>query len=292
MNISIWVEAARLRTLPASLVPVLTGAVLAAREGFYNLTVTFITLLCAILIQIATNFANDYFDFRNGADTSERVGFVRASSSGLIDPATMLKMALATFGIAFLLGLYLVIHAGWPILIIGILSIICGLLYTGGPFPLAYNGLGEVFVFIFFGFAAVMGTYYVHALHWSIHSFWAAIPIGALSTQILVVNNYRDVRTDRSTGKTTLTVLLGERFSRWQFLGLYLLAFAIPPHFFFRESFGAAVLLPMILIPWAIRLTRKFWIETDKHVFNNLLVHSAQFMTLFGLLFAAGIVLG
>ena len=150
MQFSVWMEAARVRTLPASLVPVLVGASLAWNHGQLHWQPTSVALICAILIQIATNFANDYFDFRKGADTADRVGFARASSSGDIAPKTMLFASLFLFFLAFLSGLYLVYVAGWPILLIGLMSIAAGLLYTGGPFPLAYNGLGDLFVFLFF----------------------------------------------------------------------------------------------------------------------------------------------
>ncbi len=291
MKISVWIEAARLRTLPASLVPVLVGSSLAWSHGLFHLPATITALLCAILIQIATNFANDYFDYRHGSDTADRVGFTRASASGQITPKTMLSAALMTFSLAFLLGLYLVFHAGWPILVIGLLSIASGILYTGGPFPLAYNGLGDLFVFIFFGIAAVMGTYYVNALQWSQEAFWAAVAVGSLSTMILVANNYRDVHTDRKTNKKTLVVLLGERFARWQFLLLAVVAFAIPPHFYFRESYELVVLLPVILLIPAFFLILHFWKEDQKENFNTILIQTAQFMTAFGVLFSLGIVL-
>ena len=171
------------------------------------------------------------------------------------------------------------------------LSIIAGFLYTGGPYPLAYNGLGEVFVFLFFGLISVMGTYYVNTHDWSMDAFWAGLAIGALSTMILVANNYRDIHTDRKAGKNTLAVLFGERFTRWQYLTLCLLAFAIPFHFYAQEGYPAPVLLPIILAPWAFILVRQFWLETDKSEFNIILIRTAQFMTAFGLLFSFGIIL-
>lgn len=291
MKIGVWIEAARLRTLPASLIPVLTGGALAWNHGCFLWHITGIALVCALLIQIATNFANDYYDFRQGADNQDRVGFRRATSGGLVSPDTMYKTALFTFFIAFLLGLYLVFHAGWPVLIIGLLSITAGILYTGGPYPLAYNGLGEIFVFLFFGIAAVMGTYYVNTLTWSADAFRAAVAVGALSTMILVVNNYRDIHTDKKAGKRTLAVLLGEQFSKWQFSGLVLIAFAVPLHFFFRESYSLFILLPCLLLPWALVLIKSFWKESNKEKFNGILVQTAQFMTFFGILFSLGIVL-
>lgn len=291
MSYHVWMEAARLRTLPASFVPVLTGASLAWHDGLFRAPATLTALACAVLIQVGTNFANDYFDFIKGADRTDRVGFQRASATGSIAPKRMLSAALGSFSLAFLLGLYLVWLSGWPIFVIGILSITAGVLYTGGPFPLAYNGLGDLFVFLFFGVAAVSGTYYVNALSWSIPSLWASVAVGALSVMILVTNNYRDVHTDRRAGKNTLVVLLGERFARWQYLVLALIAFAIPPHFHIRESYDATVLLPMLLLPWAMFLVMRFWRESDKHRFNAILVRTAQLMTLFGILFCGGILL-
>ncbi len=291
MKLSVWLEAARLRTLPASLVPVLIGGSLAWHHELFYWPATVLALCCAILIQVATNFANDYFDYRTGADNRDRVGFSRASSTGEIAPDTMLFAALGTFFLAFLLGLYLVLHAGWPILIIGVLSIASGILYTGGPFPLAYHGLGDLFVFLFFGLAAVMGTYYVNTLQWSVEAFLASLGVGAVSNMILVVNNYRDVHTDRKAGKKTLTVQWGERFARWQFSGLTLIAISIPSLFFFRESYHLPVLLPVLLLPWACILIRRFRLETKKEKFNTILVRTAQFMTAYGFLFAAGILL-
>ncbi|MFO8029468.1 MAG: 1,4-dihydroxy-2-naphthoate polyprenyltransferase [Cyclonatronaceae bacterium] len=291
MNVSVWMEAARLRTLPASIVPIMVGASLAWNHDGFSVSATLVALFCAVLIQIATNFANDYFDFRNGADAHDRVGFERASASGLIQPETMRRAAISTFSLAFLLGLYLVFHAGWPVLVIGVLSITAGIMYTGGPFPLAYNGLGDVFVFLFFGLVAVTGTYYVNTQQWSGEAFMGAIAVGSLSTMILAANNYRDINGDRKADKRTLAVLLGESFTRWQYLLLALLAFAVPPYFYFVESYDLVILLPLILIIPAFFLIRWFWKETRKEQFNSILVRTAQLMTAFGILFSLGILL-
>lgn len=292
MNYFIWLEAARLRTLPASLVPVLLGSTLAWTHGQLNVIMSLMALLSASLIQVGTNYANDYFDHKKGADTPERAGFTRATASGLVLPATMMRAATGSFVLAFLSGMVLVFHAGWPILLIGLFSILAGFLYTGGPRPLAYNGLGEVFVFLFFGFAAVMGTYYVNALSWSAESALLAAAVGALSSMILVVNNYRDVHTDRKAGKNTLAVLFGERFSRWQFLLLMALAFLAPFVLFVYYSYALTIFVPYVLVPEALLLTHRFWTETDKPAFNKILGRTARFMTLFGVLMAAGIALG
>lgn len=286
-----WIEAARLRTLPAAIIPVLTGAALAYNDAAFHTAATFAALGCALLIQIATNFANDYFDHVKGADTEERVGFVRASSSGLLAPQTMLKAALITFGLAFALGLYLVWIGGWIILAIGVASILAGLAYTGGPFPLAYNGLGDLFVFVFFGIVAVTGTYYVNALQWSADALWLSLAIGSLSTNILVVNNLRDVETDAKTNKNTLGVLLGEQFLKVEYLAMMIIAFAIPMLLWNSGDYQYWILLPLITIPYAIPLYLRIITIKNKSLLNTMLARTAQFMTVFGVLLATGVIL-
>lgn len=290
-KLKIWIQAARPQTLPAAFVPVCLGASLAIHNGAFDLAASIVALLCAFLIQIGTNFANDYFDFKKGADTEERIGFDRATAKGEISANAMLTATIITMGLAFLLGLYLVWHAGWVILGIGVLSLIFGILYTGGPFPLGYNGLGDIFVFIFFGIVAVMGTYYVNALEWGVASFWASLAVGALSTNILVINNLRDVEQDKKAGKNTLGVLLGENALRWEYLIMLAIAMAIPPHFFFRLDYNIYVFIPFLSLPMALSLVRQVWLEEDKRKLNKTLERTAQFMTIFGVLFSAGILL-
>lgn len=290
-QIKIWIDAARPKTLAAAFVPVLIGAGLAASDNTLHWTATIVAMTCAFLIQIGTNFANDYFDFVKGADTKERVGFERATATGLIPAHAMKKATVVTMGLAFILGLYLVWHAGWIILVLGVASLVCGVLYTGGPFPLGYNGLGDLFVFVFFGIVAVMGTYYVNALSWSESSFWASLAVGALSTNILVVNNLRDVEQDGSAGKNTLGVLLGEEALRWEYLLMMALALAIPPHFYFRLGSDLIIFIPYLSIPFAWVLVKKVWTEENKHKLNKTLEQTAQFMILYGVLFSIGILL-
>lgn len=286
-----WLSAARPQTLPAAFTPVLLGAVLAWYDSALRLPATLVALFCAFLIQIGTNFANDYFDHVKGADTGERIGFARATSSGLITPGAMWNATLLTMTLAFIAGLYLVWVGGWVILAIGLSSILFGILYTGGPFPLGYNGLGDLFVFIFFGFAAVMGTYYVNALEWSEFSFWASAGVGALSVNILVVNNLRDLEQDRKAGKRTLGVFFGETALKMEYLLMVLIAMAVPPHFYFRLGFDLPVLLPLISAPIAGLLCYVVWSETEKPKLNKVLERTAQYMAVYGILFAAGIVL-
>lgn len=291
MKISDWVDSARPKTLAAAFVPVAVGAALSYNHSSFDATVTTIVLFCALLIQIATNFANDYFDYRHGADTEDRIGFTRASATGIIAPETMLKAAIITFSLAFLLGLYLVWHGGLIILAIGVLSIICGVAYTGGPFPLAYNGLGDIFVFIFFGIIAVMGTYYVNTLSWSVDAFWASLAVGALCTNILVVNNLRDSETDAMANKRTLGVMFGDNALRWEYSIMLVLAFAIPPHFYYQESYSAIIFLPLLSLPFAAHLLQTIWKEQDKTQHNRTLEQTARFMAMFGILFVLGIIL-
>lgn len=290
-NFKLWIEAARPQTLAAALVPVLVGASLAWQADSLNWVNTLVALLCAILIQIGTNFANDYFDFMKGSDTEERIGFRRATASGLITPKQMLRATLITMGSAFFLGLYLVWAAGWIILVIGLLSLLFGILYTGGPFPLGYNGLGDLFVFIFFGIVAVMTTFYVNALEWSEASFWASLAVGALCVNILVVNNLRDVEQDKKSGKKTLGVLFGETALKVEYLLMVLLAFAIPPHFFVQLDYNFWILLPFLGLPLAIMFVYRIWTEQDKVKLNPMLERTAQFMVFFGVLFSMGILL-
>lgn len=290
-NLKIWVEAARPKTLAAAFVPVLVGATIAYQHELINWMATTVALICAFLIQIGTNFANDYFDFVKGADTEERIGFERATAKGLISPKTMLNATFICMALAFVFGLYLVWIGGTVVLIIGLLSLLFGVLYTGGPFPLGYNGLGDLFVFIFFGIVAVMTTYYVNALAWSVDTFWASLAVGALCTNILVVNNLRDVEQDKIAGKKTLGVLFGETMLKVEYTFMLMLAFAIPPHFYYQLGYGEWIFLPFLILPVALLHTKTIWTETEKRNLNQQLEKTAKFMTLFGLLFSIGIIL-
>jgi 1,4-dihydroxy-2-naphthoate octaprenyltransferase len=217
-RLAVWAGAARPRTLPAAVAPVLAASALAWRDGCFAAPAALAALAFALLIQIGTNFANDYFDFIKGADTAERVGPRRAVAAGLVSPAVMKRAMTGVFIAAFLVGLTLLGYGGWPLLVIGVASILCGIAYTGGPYPLGYNGLGDVFVFIFFGLVAVGATYYVQAGVLTADAWIIGAGIGALAANILVVNNYRDVETDVKAGKRTLVVRFGRGFARAQFV--------------------------------------------------------------------------
>jgi len=287
----IWLSAARPQTLAASVVPVVVGASLAWADQQFRWDTTLVALFCAVLIQIGTNFANDYYDFIKGADTPERIGFKRATASGLITPNAMFTATWLTMAVAFFAGLYLVWIGGWVILLIGILSLLFGILYTGGPYPLGYNGLGDLFVFIFFGFAAVMGTYYVNALEWSWISFWASIPVGALCVNILVVNNLRDVNQDKISGKKTLGVLFGEPVLMIEYTILIFISFIVPLVFYEFYHLNGWIFLPFLALPAAWILLKQIWQHDDKRTLNATLERTAQFMVLYGFLFSAGILL-
>ncbi len=212
-----WLLAARPKTLPAAVSPVLLGSALAAASDAFALVPALLCLLFALLIQIATNFANDYFDFKKGADTEERIGPTRACAAGLIKPKTMWLATKLTLALAFVTGCGLIPYGGWPLVFVGTASIVCAVAYTGGPYPLGYNGLGDVFVILFFGLIAVMFTYYVQSGVFTWPAFWLGLGSGLIINNLLVVNNVRDYETDKAAGKRTLVVRFGKPFGYWQY---------------------------------------------------------------------------
>ncbi len=224
----IWLEATRPRTLPAAIAPVMVGTALAWRAGEAKWGAAASCLGFALLIQIGTNFANDYYDYLKGADTTERVGPRRAVASGLISPGAMRRAMVAVFGAAFLLGLTLLAYGGWPLLVVGVASIVCGIAYTGGPYPLAYHGLGDLFVFLFFGLVATGATAFVQTGELGAAAWVAGAAMGALAANILVANNYRDVETDAKAGKRTLLVRWGRGYGRRQFAVAHAIAVTAP----------------------------------------------------------------
>jgi len=283
----IWILASRPKTLPAAFVPVIVGSSLAIQEGKLNIWASLVALLCSILIQIGTNFTNDLYDYYKGADKGNRKGPMRVLTAGLVTTGQM-KFAIAfVFGLTFLLGLYLVYLQGYIILIIGILSIIAGLAYTAGPFPLAYNGLGDLFVFIFFGVFGTTGTYYLHFGHFSLPALFASIPVGALITNILVVNNYRDIDEDRKVGKNTLAVLLGRNFARVQYFLLILISFIVPFILYYFYNYKYWIFLPYFTFPLAVKLMQMI-VKYKGEELNKTLELTAKFSALFGLLFSVG----
>jgi 1,4-dihydroxy-2-naphthoate polyprenyltransferase len=286
-----WLLAARPKTLTAAVVPVVVGSGLALGQGVAALWPALAALAGAVLIQIGTNLTNDYYDFRKGADTPERVGPVRVTQSGLIAPGTVLAAAAGCFALAVVVGVYLVTRGGWPFVVIGLLSVLAGWAYTGGPYPLGYHGLGDVFVLVFFGLVAVPGTFYAQAGH-LVPAVWpAAVAVGALGTMILIVNNLRDAETDARAGKRTLVVRFGRRFGRIEYLALLAVALAVPVLLVALGWARWPVLLALLAIPLARDPVRSVLTETGPSL-NRTLATTARLQAVYGLLLAAGAWLG
>jgi 1,4-dihydroxy-2-naphthoate octaprenyltransferase len=285
----IWVMAARLRTLPAAVAPVLVGTALAGHDGEFDVFAFLAALLGALFIQVGTNLSNDYSDARRGADTEDRLGPVRVTAGGLVPPRQVLIATYVTFGLAVLCGIYLIVKAGPVLLLIGAASILAGVLYTGGPRPYGYEGLGEVFVFLFFGVVAVTGSYYVQVEHLVWEAFVAAIPVGLIASAILVVNNVRDLETDRRAGKRTLAVRMGRERTRMlyvamlaaSYLALVVLVFGLSPW----------VLLPLVTVPIALRLVAIVRRRTDGPSLNEALAGTGMLQLVFCVLLSAGMLL-
>jgi 1,4-dihydroxy-2-naphthoate octaprenyltransferase len=289
-KIKSWVIASRPKTLPAAVVPVLVGSAAAASDNKFILLYALIALACSLLIQIGTNFTNDLYDYLNGADNGKRKGPLRVMVNGLITVAEMKAGIAIVFLTAFILGLYLVYTGGFFILVVGIASILAGIAYTAGPYPLAYNGLGDLFVFMFFGVVGTVGTYFVQAHTFSYLPFLCSVPVGALITNILVVNNYRDIEEDRSANKFTLAVKLGRGFTRYQFIFLLFISFVMPLILFFGFDFKVWVFLPYLTFPIAFKLIKMLYSYNGNEL-NKTLELTARLSAIFGLLFSAGILL-
>ncbi len=285
-----WWIAARPKTLPAAAVPVLVGSATAFKDGRFQPGPALAALLGALLIQVGANFANDVFDFKKGADTAERLGPTRVTQAGLLSPRQVFTGMWLVFGLATLVGVYLVAVAGWLVVAIGLGSIIAAMAYTGGPFPLGYNGLGDIFVFIFFGLVAVCGTYYVQAGTVEAAAWWSALPVGWLATAILVVNNLRDIRTDRIAGKRTIAVRVGASGARAEYLLLLGLAYLTPLVMWLLGIAGPAVLLAWLSMPLAVPLWRTLS-RQEGRILNKVLAGTARLELVYGLLFALGLVL-
>jgi 1,4-dihydroxy-2-naphthoate octaprenyltransferase len=285
-----WLAAARPRTLPAAVVPVVVGTACAAATERIAWGPALAALAGALAIQIGTNFANDVFDAERGADGPDRIGPVRAVSAGLVTARAMQHAMVAAFSVATAIGVYLVAVAGWPVVAIGVASVASGIAYTGGPWPLGYHGLGDVFVMVFFGFVAVCGTAYVQlgAVPWL--AFAAALPVGALATAILVVNNLRDRATDERAGKRTLAVRLGRRAALAEYAALLAIAYAVPLGLTLAGR--AWAWLPVLTAPLALLRLRALLAAETGPAFNRCLAATAQLLLLHGALFAIGLAAG
>ncbi len=287
---SIWVQAIRPATLPAAVAPVVLGAALAFAHGVFSFWPAAVAMVGALLIQIGTNLANDYFDFKKGADTDERLGPARVTQRGWITPNAVAAATAVTFALAIASGLYLFAVAGWQILAVGLVGVACGVGYTGGPYPLAYVGLGDVFVLVFFGPVAVAGTYFVQAQVWSLEAALVAIPVGLLMTAILVVNNLRDRHTDEVAGKRTLVVRFGERFARWEYFALVAGSYLWMVVLVATGVGTWGWLLPLVSLPLAVTRLRSLK-ETDGAALNPELGATARLGLVFSALLAIGVAL-
>jgi 1,4-dihydroxy-2-naphthoate polyprenyltransferase len=285
----IWLMAARPRTLPAAIAPVLVGTALAIHDDELKVLAFLAALFGAILIQVGTNLSNDYSDARRGADTEDRLGPVRVTAGGLVPPRQVLVATYITFGLAVLVGMYLVAVAGPELLLVGAASILAGVLYTGGPRPYGYEGLGEVFVFTFFGIVAVTGTYYVQAETLPTEAFMLAIPVGLLAAAILVVNNVRDLETDRRAGKRTLAVRLGRERTRALYAAMLAAAFGVLIPLAF--DIGPWVLLAALAAPLAWQLIGTVQSHSDGPTLNRALAGTGMLQLVFCVLLSAGILL-
>lgn len=286
-----WIAAARLRTLPAAVAPVAVGTACAHASGGIAWAPALAALGGSLAIQIGTNFANDVFDAERGADGPDRIGPVRAVAAGLISARAMKLAMIAAFAIASMFGLYLTATVGWPIVAIGVASIIAGIAYTGGPYPLGYHGLGDVFVMAFFGFVAVCGTTFVQLGHVPCLAIWASIPVGAIATAIIVVNNVRDRGTDVGAGKRTLAVRYGRRFAIAEYASLLALAYVVPVGLAVCNH-SAWIALPLLTLPLAWKRLRNLIDAATGPEHNTLLAATGQLLLLHSILFATGLVLG
>jgi 1,4-dihydroxy-2-naphthoate octaprenyltransferase len=286
-----WFLALRPKTLTAALVPVVVASALVIAEAHeFQLYLSVCALLSAMFIQIGTNFINDAIDFKKGADDEKRIGPTRMTQSGRLSHRSVLLGGLVCFFIAALFGIPLVIAGGWVIVVIGVVSILCGYIYTGGPFPLAYVGLGDLFVILFFGLVAVMGTFFLHAHRFSLGSVVAGLQIGMLSTVLIAVNNLRDSPLDRMVNKKTLAVRFGIQFARIEIALLVFLPFILGFYWVFEGEFLAAV-LPIFCFPLARNLVSQIYKTEPSPVYNKFLAQSAGVHLLFGLLLTIGLLI-
>ena len=283
-----WLMAARPRTLAVAVGPIAVGTAVASVEGGARFLPALAALLGAVLLQLGSNFANDVYDFEKGADGEDRIGPARASQLGLLTASQLRTGMVAVFAAATLVGVYLAAIAGWPIVAIGVASIIAAVTYTGGPWPFGYHGLGDPMVFLFFGVVAVVGTTYCQTLEASSLALLASIPVGALATATLVVNNVRDRETDQRVGKRTLAVRLGARGGRIEYVVLVALAYWMLPVYWLVCERSIWVWLPLVTLPHACRLVDRVFQNTDGPSLNEALANTAKLGMIFSLLLAVG----
>src|SRR5579884_4237391 len=290
-GVRIWLMASRVRTLPASLAPVLVGTALAGYLGVFHPLRFVAALIGAMFIQVGTNLSNDYSDARRGADAEDRLGPVRVTAGGLVPPRRVLVATYVSFAVAVLAGVYLIVVAGWQLLLVGAASILAGVLYTGGPRPYGYEGLGEVFVFLFFGIVAVAGSYFVQVRQLDWEAFALAVPVGLIASGILVVNNVRDIDSDRRARKRTLAVRLGRARTRVMFAVLIYLAYVLAPVTWWFGPLSAWLLLPWLTLPLAARVVRVVRSHVDGASLNQALAQTGMLQLVFCALLCAGLLL-
>lgn len=284
-----WILASRPQTLWAAICPVMIGLTLAVQNGYFHLWSAVATLAAALLIQIGTNFTNDYFDFVRGTDNETRLGPLRVMQAGLVRKEEMIKAIRLVYGLSLIIALFLSYRAGWPILALGIVSVIIGYMYTGGPFPLGYNGLGDIFAFIFFGPVAVAGTHYIQSLHLDGDAVLAGIITGLFSVAILTVNNLRDLEGDRQSGKKTLAVRFGATFSKIEFIGSFVgIALMTVVLAYFRDEGSAAPIVALIACVLAIPLMRHVLAANNPRALNYTLMRTGQLLLVHSVLFSLG----
>lgn len=290
-TLQIWLLAARPKTLPAGIVPVVVGGVMAYSIGKFSLLPFIAALFGSIMIQIGTNFANDLFDFKKATDRTDRIGPMRVTQAGLVTTKQITIATVIAFALATLSGVYLVSVAGWPIVVIGLASIFCGVLYTAGPVALGYIGLADIFVLVFYGPVALAGTFYVQTLEMSSGIIWAGLPFGMISTAILVVNNLRDIETDKKSNKKSLAVRFGPMFARMEYL-LLLIGAAVMPVFLYLQNYAnREVMLASLFLIFAIPSIKTVFGTTDGERLNNCLVSTGRLLIIYGILFSVGYLL-
>lgn len=286
-----WIMAARPKTLPAAAAPVIAGSAAAYYHDGFQLKAAIAALMVALWLQIGANIANDYFDYLRGADAGERLGPTRVTQSGMLPPRQVFLGMWIAFGLAGLSGLYLVWLRGWPIVVVGAAAILSAIAYTGGPYPLGYHGWGDVFVILFFGFTAVTGTYYVQTGQIAALAVWSAVPIGVLIDNILIVNNFRDMESDRMVGKNTLAVRLGRAGSLVHYVINLTIAYLVPVILAGVGLLPAWILLTWISLPVGIRMAFELSKLEGKSL-NRTLARTGSLALFFALLFASGLLIG
>ena len=285
-----WLLASRPKTLPAAVSPVIIGSAVAFAENGFRFLPALAAFLGALLLQIGANLANDVFDFEKGADQHDRLGPLRVTQAGLLSPKEVKTGMWIVFGLAAICGIYMTLVSGWFILLIGLLAILAAIAYTGGPFPYGYKGLGEIFVFIFFGFAAVCGTFYAQTNTISQLAVLSSVPVGLLIVAILIVNNVRDYESDKAANKRTLAVRFGLQWARQEFISVVILAFVFVVLFTISDLVSPWILLTWLSLPLVLTITSSILNQRGR-ILNKTLAATGQLTLSFSLLYTVGLML-